>query len=1415
MKSPASSTSTALSSFTYTTLSACAYLTLLASPYVYDVPKAQAVIYIDAPQQEEYVQIAYGYSQGSYYSQSAYVNETTDNVGSMPSWGDVQNFSNSYRQGTYYGQGGYSGSGSGVTSDSSNSSSGGNSSGGSDDGSNSSDSGGSSGNTNPLGGTPTQNAGDFVVTPNTDNGFWSTAANAVSKVVSGGINSVVKAARTFYHALPGIPPETPPTSYAELPTGYETDSNGAIVPTNPMASEAPEEKPPTNQNTTTLTPEQIAAYKQFDTLRQEAAAVPQVFTTEEKLKLELAKSEFGVNIQNSAAESTILLLTQGKTVSESRVILAGVAATGGDINNAVVKIAFGQSCGSKDCQAAEKIRSSIGLNAEGSQVALTQQMREINDKQLEATKVTVGNTISDTFDTLAEQKQNDALAAALEKVAQEEAAQKIRDQKDADVTTTIQDEVAAAEKLAKDNAAQQQIDAYTEYAAGRNSAREALRATAEVAQNKILQTCKDTCTAEVVSKGTAAGVNEFDVVIKEPAKVTTMEPGTPLTQKETEALAIASNLGLDTKDSNKQALALMLLGEGDLATFETNLNEIINNASGNDALNRVANDLLTGESTVGVKGFLSFAAGEGAVTKEIRSKINETREQNGESNLNADQIGQLIVTESEKIKLAQAEKTVTFYDYKNTTDVAYSSLSKAEQEQRLGVSLETLKVAQDAAAAEKYLDFTQRSEQQQVAASTDTGGFWGALTSCFGLCKTEAPAVDTAAQETLTNLERTKYNSFVVGGEDTPLTNTTQFVIKEGDGPIINGNVVVLNRADTINIALIENATKAATLGLLNDSLGINKSSLSRAGLTLAGEINTTNEARYEVGDDVLERFQKEGVKGLTLAEVQSFGVILESMTARAVATGKTLDEVNKKGTYSALNDKYIGTTQKNYNANPDVWNEIAAAYFDGSMSNEFGLKATVPCASCAFYNTENMGTFRTASYNPNETANFIQAGGHIAYGVAGEFQPGANSKNAAFTEELVSSYNPLLSSTLVANDGSLLSDSSKESDIIIRTAQSFTTLDTVGKKMITRMDDATTANTDSQILAYAGTTQNNDTGLVRYLNNIFGSFLPNSGKDASVAANISKAESALNAAAIELTKAKEAAQYAAIDSQTMFAYSDAIKRYTSAQAFLEQAKTAAAAQDAQGVLKAVEGVTRKTDESILIAGLTKTLDRGSESGIGVKLIPDGAVSPVHGGKLLGNSNGFETRIRYASTGGTYKSFHYGDDLYPANFRNPEDRTVVAATGGVVVSINPNSDGYGQYISIQLPDGKFTRYAHINPDANIKIGDTVEKGQTIAQISGVGTKFGDAVTSKMNTLNVDADTAYMMVIQENTDASGNWTGGTSMTAPHLHFELTNAPDGKGSAITENPDTLIEINKREVYERGQPTTVQNGGKGHTT
>ena len=65
----------------------------------------------------------------------------------------------------------------------------------------------------------------------------------------------------------------------------------------------------------------------------------------------------------------------------------------------------------------------------------------------------------------------------------------------------------------------------------------------------------------------------------------------------------------------------------------------------------------------------------------------------------------------------------------------------------------------------------------------------------------------------------------------------------------------------------------------------------------------------------------------------------------------------------------------------------------------------------------------------------------------------------------------------------------------------------------------------------------------------------------------------------------------------------------------------------------------------------------------------------------------------------------------------------VLATGAGIITWSGSRYGYGNLVEIDHGDGLITRYGH-NKEVNVKIGDVVTKGQTIAEMGNTGRSTG-------------------------------------------------------------------------------------------
>jgi murein DD-endopeptidase MepM/ murein hydrolase activator NlpD len=74
------------------------------------------------------------------------------------------------------------------------------------------------------------------------------------------------------------------------------------------------------------------------------------------------------------------------------------------------------------------------------------------------------------------------------------------------------------------------------------------------------------------------------------------------------------------------------------------------------------------------------------------------------------------------------------------------------------------------------------------------------------------------------------------------------------------------------------------------------------------------------------------------------------------------------------------------------------------------------------------------------------------------------------------------------------------------------------------------------------------------------------------------------------------------------------------------------------------------------------------------------------------------------------------------DFAGKEGEPVVA-TGAGIITWSGSRYGYGELVEIDHGDGLVTRYGH-NKQLNVKIGDVVTKGQTIAEMGNTGRSTG-------------------------------------------------------------------------------------------
>ena len=99
-------------------------------------------------------------------------------------------------------------------------------------------------------------------------------------------------------------------------------------------------------------------------------------------------------------------------------------------------------------------------------------------------------------------------------------------------------------------------------------------------------------------------------------------------------------------------------------------------------------------------------------------------------------------------------------------------------------------------------------------------------------------------------------------------------------------------------------------------------------------------------------------------------------------------------------------------------------------------------------------------------------------------------------------------------------------------------------------------------------------------------------------------------------------------------------------------------------------------------------------------------------------SDGANPEFRWPARGRIIQGFKSGGND-GINIAVPEGTAVKAAEGGVVKYAGSELKGYGNLVLIQHPNGFVSAYAH-NGELDVKRGDTVKRGQTIAKAGQTG-----------------------------------------------------------------------------------------------
>lgn len=133
---------------------------------------------------------------------------------------------------------------------------------------------------------------------------------------------------------------------------------------------------------------------------------------------------------------------------------------------------------------------------------------------------------------------------------------------------------------------------------------------------------------------------------------------------------------------------------------------------------------------------------------------------------------------------------------------------------------------------------------------------------------------------------------------------------------------------------------------------------------------------------------------------------------------------------------------------------------------------------------------------------------------------------------------------------------------------------------------------------------------------------------------------------------------------------------------------------------------------------LTSSLDPFSDKGTAEKSQKSKFKFPVAGGIL---SSKFGRRKDPIT--GKNGAFHSGVDI-----KAPVGSPIAAAKEGIVKEVVHDSgkEGYGNYVVIEHSDGTTSLYGHCN-ELNVKKGQSVQKGQSIATVGSTGRSTGPHV----------------------------------------------------------------------------------------
>jgi murein DD-endopeptidase MepM/ murein hydrolase activator NlpD len=209
------------------------------------------------------------------------------------------------------------------------------------------------------------------------------------------------------------------------------------------------------------------------------------------------------------------------------------------------------------------------------------------------------------------------------------------------------------------------------------------------------------------------------------------------------------------------------------------------------------------------------------------------------------------------------------------------------------------------------------------------------------------------------------------------------------------------------------------------------------------------------------------------------------------------------------------------------------------------------------------------------------------------------------------------------------------------------------------------------------------------------------------------EAKKAAEAKAAEAKLAAEKAKLAKADAAK--AKADGVAKAEAAKAAKEaklaQAEAARAAQ-AEKQAKAEEAAAAKAEKQAKVAAAEKPAEpaRPAEKTVAAA---EKVSAPAEEATKVSTSDPDRPEFRWPARGRIIQGFSSGGND-GINIAVPEGTPVKAAEGGQVAYAGSELKGYGNLVLIRHPNGFVTAYAH-NGELDVKRGDTVKRGQTIAK----------------------------------------------------------------------------------------------------